>query len=254
MPSHFTSASSVPLQDEGLVNEVSQRLNGIITPGLVHEMNNLLTGIYFNLETIRELFDASHIATESLNEINQSVERIKELLGRTAQVHLNAAEREINYHDLEVLVSSQLDLLRLLYPRTFKVTVTPPARPVHVHVAEFPFRVALLSAGLVARQLAREPKSAICLSIYTPENLETLLPASLRFPNPGVAVGISIPAGAAPLSAIDSAADTAMLGNVTLASASSIMHGLGGALYLLEEQHGKPAQVLLVLPEVEINL
>ena len=62
------------------IDEDSYRLNATVTPGLVHEMNNLLTGIYFNLETIRELFDENHPASESLEEINQGVERIKDLL------------------------------------------------------------------------------------------------------------------------------------------------------------------------------
>lgn len=230
-----------------LLSHDSDRLNAIITPGLVHEMNNLLTGIYFNLETMRDLFDSNHPASEALKEISQGVERINELLGRTAQIHLNTAERELNYHDLEALASSQLDLLRILFPKTYRIAISAPARPAHVHVAEFPFRVALLNVATTARDIAREPKSEIYIKIHDPESLASISTAKLEG---NVAVGVSIPNRPGSELELKKYLENP---DTPLSRASVIIREMGGNLIITDAQGANPLEVLLVLPEVEIN-
>ena len=38
-----------------VLRRASNELNAELTPGLIHDVNNVLTGIYFNLETCQEL-------------------------------------------------------------------------------------------------------------------------------------------------------------------------------------------------------
>lgn len=255
MPYSAALPLSSATEEDRLLDSFSDRINAMLTPGLVHEMNNLLTGIYFNLETMRDLFDSSHPANEALKETNQSVERIKELLGRAAQIHLNTAEREQNYHDLEALVSSQLDLLRLLFPKTARISIVGPDRPLHVHVAEFPFRVALLAVACVARDIVSRAKAEIIISMHSPESLASLSQPSIA-PN-NLAVGISFPvskASSGTIQEIDAALPTSAPRHITLSGALELMCRIGGSLRVLSETEADRTQVLLVLPEVELNL
>lgn len=231
-----------------LLEDGSDRLNAMLTPGLVHEMNNLLTGIYFNLETMREFFDSNHPACETLKEINQSMERIKELLCRTAQIHLNTIEHEVSYHDLETLVSSQLDLIRILFPKTFRISLNPPTRSLHVQVAELPFRVALLSAATIVKALTKTAKPEIVFSIHSTDSLPaTLAPAE-------VAVSISLPDPVDSPATADASIDLTKTNGITLTAALSTMRSIGGDLRITQTNETQKTEVLLVLPEVEINL
>lgn len=230
------------------IEDGSDRLNAMLTPGLVHEMNNLLTGIYFNIETLRDLFDSNHPAGEALREINQSVERIKELLGRTAQIHLNTAEREVNYHDLEVMVSSQLDLIRILFPKTFRISLNPPLRALHVQVAEFPFRVALLSAATIVKSLTRESKSEIVFAIHSSESLGQILEQA------EVAVSLFMPVTAHSVEEIDATINKRKTHGIASADILSTMRSIGGDLRIRPKKENTGSELLLVLPEVEINL
>lgn len=250
MPENINSFTSSGFASDLRLSEESNQLNSLITPGLIHEMNNVLTGIYFNLETMRDLFDSKHPASEALNEVNQGFERIKELLARTAQIHLNTVESEQNYHDLESLASSQLDLLRILFPRTFRVSITAPNRATHVHVAEFPFRVALLIVALFAKSIALEGKSEIFISIHSSEALEALAPG---YRPAHAAVGISFPCHTSSLAEIEEPHDPTAPHRSPLARATNIMRTLGGDLRSVQKQGTNRFEVLLVLQEVEIN-
>ena len=241
-------------QPISLIDEDSYRLNATVTPGLVHEMNNLLTGIYFNLETVREVFDANHPASEALKEINQGVERIKDLLGRTAQIHLNTSEREENYHDFEVLVSSQLDLLRLIFPKTFRISILKPDHPLHVHVAEYPIRVALMGVASIIKSIVREGKPEIGLTIHSQESLASTGALPSVSATGKVAVGISFPSSIdANASLEEDLASQPPLGT-SLARTKAIMREVEGELYLTFKKETFRSEVFLVLPEVEINL
>ena len=241
-------------QPISLIDEDSYRLNATVTPGLVHEMNNLLTGIYFNLESVCELFDANHPASEALKEINQGVEHIKELLGRTAQIHLNTSEREENYHDFEVLVSSQLDLLRLIFPKTFRISITAPDHPLHIHVAEYPIRVALMGVASIIKSIVREGKPEIGLTIHSQESLASTGSLPSNSATRLVAVSISFPSSIeANASLEEDLASQPSLGT-SLARTKAIMREVEGELYLTFKKETDRSEVFLVLPEVEINL
>ena len=155
-----------------VLRRASNELNAELTPGLIHDVNNVLTGIYFNLEGCHEALQTDGSAAEAVKEIGQGVERIKEILARTTQIHLNVAERETTYHDLESLVALELDLLRLVFPKTAKIQFLPPQSPIHVRLAEFPFRVALLSIASRLRAFLPTGKIEIQLAVLTTLQLE----------------------------------------------------------------------------------
>ena len=241
-------------QPISLIDEDSCRLNATVTPGLVHEMNNLLTGIYFNLETIRELFDSNHPASESLEEINQGVERIKDLLGRTAQIHLNTTEREENYHDFETLVSSQLDLLRLIFPKTFRISISAPDHPLHIHVAEYPVRVALMGVASIIKSIVSQGKSEIGLTIHSQESLACSGSLPSDSATGKVAVSISFPSSIEANASLEEDLASQPPIGTSLARTKAIMREVGGELCLTFKKETARSEVFLVLPEVEINL
>ena len=237
-----------------ILRRASNELNSELTPGLIHEMNNVLTGIYFNLEGCQELLGTDGSATEAIREIGQGIERIKELLSRTTQIHLNVAERETTYHDLELLVASELDLLRVVFPKTAKIQFLPPASPVHVHVAEFPFRVALLSVAARLRSFLPAGKIEVGVSVLTAKQVEELAALGNKVVLPGsVAVSLRIPCIIESTEEIDGYAATHEPSDITVANANILLSRIGGSLLFCNDSSTHNCNVLLLLPDCDLN-
>jgi len=248
------SLGSESVNPEHLLRRTSNEINAELTPGLIHEVNNILTGIYFNLESCHEFFDEGHPIVETLQELNAGIERIKEVLGRTAQIHLNVAERERSYHDLEVLVSSQLDLLRIVFPKTANVTLTPPRYPLHVHVAEYPFRVALLTIAARLRQLFPSGKVEIPLEIFTSEQVaEAILRTGGEVQRDSVAVAFKLPCFTESAGEIDEYLVAVSESDISMEHAGVLAGQLGGELLVCGSADGKTSEVLLVLPRFDLS-
>ena len=211
-----------------VLRRASNELNAELTPGLIHDVNNVLTGIYFNLEGCHEALQADGSSAEAVKEIGQGVERIKEILARTTQIHLNVAERETTYHDLESLVALELDLLRLVFPKTAKIQFLPPQSPIHVRLAEFPFRVALLSIASRLRAFLPTGKIEIQLAVLTTLQLEEF--ATRRgneIPAGSVAVSFRIPCTIDSAEEIDGYPATAEPSDLSVANANLVLSGIG---------------------------
>ena len=237
-----------------ILRRASNEINAELTPGLIHEVNNILTGIYFNLETCSEFFDSPHPVAEALQEINQGVERIKEVLGRVTQVHLNVAEREISYHDMETLVASQIDLLRIIFPKTAKIVLDPPEEVLHTHVAEFPFRIAFLAIASRLRELFPSGKTQIPLAILTPARVaDAAARAGVVVPPDSVAVSFRLPCFAGSVEEIDEYLSSVTEGDTTLGHAEVLAGELGGRLLVCAGADGKSSEVLLVLPRFDLS-
>jgi hypothetical protein len=236
--------------NEALVlRRASNELNSELTPGLIHEVNNVLTGIYFNLEACQEASGSDGGIPEAILEIGRGVERIKELLARATQIHLNVAERETTYHDLEALVASELDLLRVVFPRTAKIEFCPPSAPIHVRVAEYPFRIALLSAAARLRAFLPTGRIGITVSIFTNPQLEEVA-ARLGKEIPPGSVGVSfrIPSSIDSAREIDAYPAMGASVDVSMANAEAILAELGGCLAVWNDSATEDCLVLLVLP------
>jgi len=232
-----------------LLKRLSNELNSELSPGLIHEVNNILTGIYFNLEGCQEALDPSSHAIELIKEINRGVERIKEILGRATQIQLNSAEREVSYHDLEALVAGQLDLMRIVFPKTSKINFTPSSQTIHVRTAEFPFRVALLTMAARLRGLFPAGKNDIRLAILGPEEVSKATGEKGGF----AAVEISIPCLAETTDEIDEFLFCATPGDISLKNVEVISAGFGGRVMICPGADRSSSKIMLVLPIYDLQ-
>jgi len=241
-------------ESEVILKRVSNELNAELTPGLIHEVNNILTGIYFNLETCGEALNEDPDLAESICEINQGVERIKEVLNRTLHIHLNVAEREKTYHDLESLVASQLDLVRIVFPKTAKISLLSPPEALHVEIAEHPFRTVILTIASRLREIFPAGKVEIVFEILSPNQLAELIPDWDKAENGNlVAVSLSIPCMIESVSEVDEYLLRSTTGDLTFANAENLTGSLGGRLLLHRDAAKKTSRILLLLPRIDLD-
>lgn len=237
-----------------ILNRASNELNGELTPGLIHEVNNVLTGIYFNLESCHESCSADPSAAEALRDITQGVERIKEVLNRTVHIHLNVAEREKTYHDLAALVESQLDLVRIIFPKTAKITLIPPVEALHVELAELPFRTVILTIASRLREIFPAGKAEAVFEILSPSQLAALVPASdLNGVGNLVAVSLCVPCAMGSVSEVDEYLLRSTTGDLTFANAENLTASLGGRLLLHRDEAKKNSRIMLFFPQIDLN-
>jgi signal transduction histidine kinase len=241
-------------ESEVILKRASNELNAELTPGLIHEVNNILTGIYFNLETCGEALSADPALAESLSEMNQGVERVKEVLNRTVHIHLNVAEREKTYHDLESLVASQLDLLRIIFPKTAKISLISPPEALHVEIAEHPFRTVILTIASRLREIFPAGKVEVVFEILSTNQLAELIPDS-DSTNYGnfVAVSLSVPCMIESVSEVDEYLLRSTTGDLTFANAENLTGSMGGRLLLHRDAAKKTSRILLLLPRIDLD-
>ena len=251
----MTAPADPNSQIDGTSNKVlelrraSNELNAELTPGIIHEVNNVLTGIYFNLEACQETPGEDGALAEAVLEIGRGVERIKELLARATQIHLNVAERETTYHDLEALVASEIDLLKLVFPRTAKIQFLPPAAPIHVHLAEFPLRIALLSVAARVRPFLPAGRTEVPVSVLTTFQIhEAASRCGQDIPANSVGVSFRIPCALNSAKEIDAYPAASAQEDVSMSIADGILADLGGRLVVWNDPEAEASDVILVLP------
>jgi hypothetical protein len=241
-------------ESEVILKRASNELNAELTPGLIHEVNNVLTGIYFNLESCNQYSSVDPVLAESLSEMNQGVERIKEVLNRTVHIHLNVAEREKTYHDLESLVAAQLDLVRIVFPKTAQVRLISPTEALHVEVAEYPFRTAMLTIASRLREIFPAGKVEVVFEILSPNQLAELILDWDSAKNGNlVAVSLSVPCMIESVSEVDEYLLRSTTGDLTFANAENLTESLGGRLLLHRDAAKKTSRILLLLPRIDLD-
>jgi signal transduction histidine kinase len=252
-PEATRSAGDLRADAALVLRRVSNELNAELTPGLIHEVNNVLTGIYFNLEALQESTGPEGDAAETLREIGGGVERIKEILARTTQIHLNVAERELSYHDLEALTASELDLLRVVFPKTAKISFIAPREAVNVRVAEFPFRVAMLTVASRIRDLFPTGKIEIPVAILGTEELgEIFADGASALPAESVAVSFRLPCPVESADEIDDYLVAGTGGDLSMGNAERLLAEIGGRLVFHAPPDGGGSLVLLTLPRYDL--
>lgn len=132
-------------------------LSAEITLGLLHNVNNAMTGVFFTLESTLEETPLEPELKEDLTRVFADLRNAQILLGRASEVCLGA--RETCYHDAGDLVSRQLDLVRILFPKSAVLEMVPSEEPLYLQLDEGGFRRILLRlARWVSQRLARPPK------------------------------------------------------------------------------------------------
>jgi hypothetical protein len=237
-----------------VLKRVCNEINSELTPGLIHEVNNVLTGIYFNLEFLQEAAESGNESAERLGEISQGVERIKEILGRATQIHLNVAERELGYHDFETLVASELDLLRLVFPKTAKISFSPPSAPVNVRIAEYPFRVAMLGVASRIRDLFPSGRIEIPVSVLATAELDAHFRGiSPKPPAGSVALSFRLPCPVESADEIDDYLVAGTIGDVSMGNSARILADIGGGIFFRPDPASTCCDVLIVLPRFDLK-
>ncbi|MFM8364108.1 MAG: hypothetical protein ACKOAS_03050 [Verrucomicrobiota bacterium] len=253
-PASLESQANPREEAARVLRRVCNEINSELTPGLIHEVNNVLTGIYFNLEFLQEDAQAGTESAERLGEIGQGVERIKEILGRATQIHLNVAERELGYHDLESLVASELDLLRLIFPKTAKISFHPPAKPVNVKVAEYPFRVAMLAVASRIRDLFPTGRIEIPVSILATGQLQAIAQQiAPPLPEKFVALSFRLPCPVQSVEEIDDYLVAGTVGDLSLDNAGKILADIGGGIFIRPDPAGPSCDLILALPRFDLK-
>lgn len=230
-------------QPELLLQRMSNQLNAQLSPGLIHEVNNVLTGIYFNIENCQEALTSDHPSSETLEEIQASLDRIKVILNRSLQIYLNTIERDKSYHDLEDLIVGQLDLINIVLPRTTKLELIPSIDRFHVHLAEYPFRVVLLTIVEGIRDSLPLGKNVISLEIVEASRVGSPL---LQESKGAAVVVIQFPTKNRDIFSQE-------ISDLTFQNAKNLAGSLGAQLLYSSQLHIHSAQILFVLPPFDIN-
>ncbi len=231
----------------------SNEINAQLTPGLIHEVNNILTGIYFNLEGCRDVFDTGHPLAETVQEIQVGVERIKEVLGRVTQIYLNTAEREVTYHDMQELVANQFDLLRTIFPKTAHISLSSPENPLHIRVSEYSFRVGLLTLAVCLKDFYPQGKTEVSLSVLSPEALLSAKITETPLLEDHVGISFSLPCVALSVSEVDDFHSREFFSDLSMAAAEDLIVHSGGKLLFFKGKNQHSSEVVIAFPRFNLN-
>ena len=230
-------------QPKLLLQRMSNELNAQLSPGLIHEVNNVLTGIYFNVENCQEVLASDHPSSETLEEIQAGLDRIKLILNRSLQIYLNTIERDKTYHDLEDLLVGQMDLMKIVLPITTKLELIPSGHRFHVHLAEYPFRVVLLSIAEGIRDSLPPGKNLVSLEILEASRVDSAL---MDVGEGSIVIAIQFPTKNPEIFSKE-------ISDLTFQNAKILAGSFGAHLIYSAQLHINSAQILFVLPLFDIN-
>jgi two-component system cell cycle sensor histidine kinase/response regulator CckA len=123
----------------------------LITTGLIHDLNNCLTGILPMSENGLQRLLPGQPGYEELRLIRESAQRAAELLRRLSRVHHEKAG-EVAYLDLNALAQEAIDLLRVAMRRRIKLASQFHAAPLPVRGDAFELRRAMLCLAFKAAE------------------------------------------------------------------------------------------------------
>ena len=165
--------SSVPEPSASRPNSIQARYECVseLTLGLLHRLSNVLTGIYFNIDVCQEAIPEDHPASEALAEVSQATQEIQQLLERLTDINLYRQEEEPTYHELGSLISQQIDLIRILLPKTTHVETRHASASLHISAIELDFRTVTLLITRLLRKILPHGNSKIIVQPVLPENV-----------------------------------------------------------------------------------
>lgn len=146
-------------------------LAGELTLGLLHKLNNLMTGVYFNLEGAEAALDPAHPAAGMVREITRTIQQAQTLVRRTADLNL-APEAEASYFEIGELVQENWDLIKIILPKSTVAEFQGPAEPLYVKVSTEEFREAILQLASATRAAYRTGESHVYIEARPAEGLD----------------------------------------------------------------------------------
>lgn len=142
-----------------------------LTLGLLHKLNNLMTAVYFNLETAEEALDPQHPARAALRALTETIGEAQVLVRRTADLNL-PPDSEASYHEIGMLVQDQWDLVKLILSKNAIAEFTPPTEQLHVRVSSEEFCEALLQLALTTRAAAPGARTHVSVEARSVDGLD----------------------------------------------------------------------------------
>jgi signal transduction histidine kinase len=115
--------------------EISDKLTNV----LIHDFNNLMTGIHAIGESFRSQIEPGHSFHEGLEFVQRNALRAKELVLRLANLNRNRTGTK-KFFNLNELVTDELELLRKVAPRRMKMETTLAADSLPVYADEAELR------------------------------------------------------------------------------------------------------------------
>jgi hypothetical protein len=142
-----------------------------LTLGLLHKLNNLMTGVYFNLEGAEAALDPAHPAAGLVREVASAIQQAQALVRRTADLNL-APDPEASYFDLGALIQESWELMKLILPKSTVADFVGPDQPLYVKVSSEEFSEALLQLASATRAAYREGESHVAVEVRPLEALD----------------------------------------------------------------------------------
>ncbi len=181
-----------------LRSEGHHSLASELTLGLLHKLNNLMTGVYLNLESVEEVLDAAHPASSALRAVTDTIQKAQTLVRRTADVNL-PPDGDKEYFEIGAIIQEHWELLELVLPKGATAEFTRPSTPLYVQVSSEEFREALLQLALHTRRAVVDGRARVSVSATSADELDLNVfgPSLLTIPA-GVAVLYKDDSGAMP--------------------------------------------------------
>lgn len=121
----------------------------LLTMGLAHDFNNLISGTVSLTELVLAQLGAAHPSTDTLKMIKQSSLQASQLVQRIVQLHRSkAGQRE--YLDFNQVVAEVVELVRKVLPRRIRVATEPAQASLPVYLDAVEFRQVVLNLALNA--------------------------------------------------------------------------------------------------------
>lgn len=176
------------------------RVSAELTLALLHKINNELTGVVFQIESLQDLArqqapeappGSSPAAPPELQAeleacaaaLNHSVTSILGLLRQSVALQRAPVELPLQSLPLQSLLSAAQPVLRLILPRTLQLTLQAPASNPAIGMTEEDFTTLLCAAALLLHPAPSHPSGGITVSCACGPNAQVTLTLDTPPPN-----------------------------------------------------------------------
>ncbi len=162
----------------------------MLTSGLVHDFSNVMAGIYALSELYHSSLHESNHMYEGLGQIKKSSMEARKLVRRIIDINREEAGQK-GYHDVEKLITDQLDLLKIIFPRGTEIDLQMTGQELPVYIDDVEFRQILLNLAMNAKD-ALVDNGKITISTSIVNKGETIFKNCMKGPRKAARNGIII--------------------------------------------------------------
>lgn len=156
---------------------------GSATNRLVHDFNNLLTGILSLSDAYLTLIKPDNPAQEGLKLLNQQARQAADIVQQIGSLFREAPGRR-SHHDLRGIVTSAADILQRVLPRHTSLKVQGESEPIAVHLDAAELKQVIVSlataVGPASLVLETRPPARLQISGEMTEALNDKSPAMIH--------------------------------------------------------------------------